>query len=485
MYKLIIVDDEPLFREKFSRVIDWESFGFHLSACLPDGRDAVRYIQENHVDVIFTDVQMTFLSGVDLAKYVCENYPAVKVVLNTGHSVFEYARRAVEYGVFKYLLKPTKRAAVEECLRELKTALDKICAPPVDGYVHSLLKRQALFDIVSGVLTGGAIARRLEKIGFPLDVDATPCVCFRLNFPERREVAENDWNYTKNDLYTAVESIAADSLRPYYEVYPINYIDGAIEFSAVYACGKKSFERLLENFAANAREILGFEIVCERVRYFSSVKQTSEFSERDLGKLKNFFISCVNDGDDEAAERAASLILETVKSMPAAATKVEIADLFHTVNKISGKTSETRLPEVREILEYSDGDYLRLCERVLSAPPKLRRENIANYKYGVVAKAKEYIAEKYREDISLENVANYVYLNKVYFCRLFKQVVGESFNDYLTLVRMQKAIELLRDSRNRVHEVCELVGYKSPRHFYKLFKRHTGCTPSEYRNHHF
>lgn len=96
--------------------------------------------------------------------------------------------------------------------------------------------------------------------------------------------------------------------------------------------------------------------------------------------------------------------------------------------------------------------------------------------------AKAYIEQYYSEDISLDDVAAHVSMNPTYFSRFFKQKTGEHFIAYLCRVRIEKAAELLRDPGYKVYEICDHVGYQSKQHFYKLFKKHMGKTPSEYRN---
>lgn len=96
--------------------------------------------------------------------------------------------------------------------------------------------------------------------------------------------------------------------------------------------------------------------------------------------------------------------------------------------------------------------------------------------------AKAFIEQYYGEDISLDDVAAHVSMNPTYFSRFFRQKTNEHFITYLCRVRMEKAAELLRDPGYKVYEICDHVGYQSKQHFYKLFKKHTGKTPSEYRN---
>ena len=98
----------------------------------------------------------------------------------------------------------------------------------------------------------------------------------------------------------------------------------------------------------------------------------------------------------------------------------------------------------------------------------------------IIEKAKEYIAEHYADNISLYDVANYVFLNASYLSRLFKQYTGENFRDYLISIRITKAAELIKQNKYKIYEISELCGYKNPKYFAQQFKQVTGLSPTEY-----
>lgn len=98
-----------------------------------------------------------------------------------------------------------------------------------------------------------------------------------------------------------------------------------------------------------------------------------------------------------------------------------------------------------------------------------------------ITRAKEYICKNYNKDITLTEIADYVYLTPYYFSKLFKSKTGEKFIDYLNRVRIEKSKELLLISEMKVADIYKKVGYNSKNHFYKMFKLFCGITPQEYR----
>ncbi|WP_307604927.1 helix-turn-helix transcriptional regulator [Paenibacillus sp. V4I9] len=98
----------------------------------------------------------------------------------------------------------------------------------------------------------------------------------------------------------------------------------------------------------------------------------------------------------------------------------------------------------------------------------------------IVEAAQKYILSNYHRDLSLEEVANHVFLNHIYFSRIFKQALGINYIDYLTQLRIQKAIELLESRQYKIHEITEKVGYLNSKYFTRLFKQTTGVSPKDY-----
>lgn len=84
------------------------------------------------------------------------------------------------------------------------------------------------------------------------------------------------------------------------------------------------------------------------------------------------------------------------------------------------------------------------------------------------------------KDITVEVVANELYISTSHLMHLFKAEVGKTFNDCLIEIRIEKAKELLRNSNYKIYEVCKMVGYSDSKYFSQIFKRVVGVSPSEY-----
>ena len=123
IFYLMIVDDETTIRKGLTQVVNWEAIDCIIQDTASDGLEAIEKLKENPVDIIITDIRMPESDGLDLAKYVMEHYPEIKVIILTGYADFEYAKTAIKYNVSDFLLKPI---SIEQVVASVQSAQKKI-----------------------------------------------------------------------------------------------------------------------------------------------------------------------------------------------------------------------------------------------------------------------------------------------------------------------------------------------------------------------
>lgn len=195
LHSLLIVDDERVIREGLATLVRWEDLGFSVRGVLSDGREALAFIEEQQVDAILTDIKMTFVSGLDLARRVREHSPATRVVLLSGHREFELAQQALTAGVYDYLLKPLDLAQLRRVFGALATTLqdEKIsrAAETQARYARDRDRMTLLQQFYERVLSGGRarsteIAERYRRLGYVRSLTRRP-VCIVWITVARRE----------------------------------------------------------------------------------------------------------------------------------------------------------------------------------------------------------------------------------------------------------------------------------------------------------
>jgi Response regulator containing CheY-like receiver domain and AraC-type DNA-binding domain len=508
-YKMIIVDDEDVIRRGLAKMIDWNSLGFDVIAVLEDGDYAMKFIDEKQVDVVLSDIKMTNVSGLELAKYIFEKKPNIRVVLISGYKEFEFARQAIDYNVFKYLLKPTRIEEVKQIFRDLKFQLD------MDIEQKEQMKNQLFSDISMGTLKDeDEIKRRIRLSGLDIDVYSSKCCIIDSYLPGYDCYLNESWEYGKDNFYTAICNFLRTDENDIYYI-PLFILDDEIKVMAIARSntGMDSFRLDLENHFQNVQDgmkaIFGLDlsigsfIECENmlkaIRDGICLKtanrprnlkgyENSCICHDGLLEQKKLFISYIDAGNFDAVSSLFKTIIKEMGQTEIKYVHEFIIDLFAKIgNKLSevgvdiyvvtkgGFNYDTilKLKDIHDVLSWGLGilgEIVRYLERY--------RETIQK---SSILKAKQYINENYSKDICLNDIADYVYLSPLYLSRLFKQQTGENFIDYLIRVRMEKSMELLRSSKYKVYEVGSLAGYKSIRHFSRLFKQYTGFTPAEYR----
>jgi Response regulator containing CheY-like receiver domain and AraC-type DNA-binding domain len=125
VYNLLITDDESEIRNGLSNYFPWHEFGYQVVGQACDGEEALAFISEKPVDVLLCDIRMPSLSGIEVAERLFRQRSDVKVVLLSGFREFEYAQSAVQYGVKRYLTKPTKYTEIAEVFEQLRNELDR------------------------------------------------------------------------------------------------------------------------------------------------------------------------------------------------------------------------------------------------------------------------------------------------------------------------------------------------------------------------
>ena len=124
-YTLMIADDDAMIRKGLSCLIPWEELGFRLSGVFADGKTLLEHLRAGAADAVLTDIRMHEITGLDVARYVCEQHLPTRVVILSGYQEFEYAQQAIRYGVQEYLLKPIAVDTLTDTFMRIRRELDQ------------------------------------------------------------------------------------------------------------------------------------------------------------------------------------------------------------------------------------------------------------------------------------------------------------------------------------------------------------------------
>lgn len=519
MYQLIIVDDEAVIRKGLRDYIDWKSMGFRVADTFEDGKEALEYLDSHKVDVVVTDIEMAEVSGLELAKQISQSGRGTKVIIISGYKEFEYARKAVEYGVENYLLKPIRMEEVTEIFGKIAENLDAANAKEEEklrteqGFTELLPEFREQF--FAGLLVGGSrsiesIRRRRKVLGIEIE-EERPFVLADMRLEEKE--ASFSSRYEGENYYNLIRNICGGEQ------------DGIISFpvclseDVIKVILTTRTEETPEQFGARARRQI--EEKCEaaysllKIRFYAEIERvfpditgitkyrctlvgprtevkdsSSALSAEEYERLMQQYkvlMGTINDGDFEELDRMVDTIFRECRGIPMAQMQKLCIDLF---SMLSGRlvrmgidiwTVWNQKLNYQEFTSVQDLRWLKeRTKELLHEGLRMVKEkqNISSRHF--VEDSIKYMKKHYAEEISLEIVANKFFLNQTYFSRLFKQYTGTTFTNYLIELRMEKAKELLHQGKYKVYQVSQMVGYRSEKYFFRIFKQYAGCSPTEY-----
>lgn len=528
LYNILLVDDETDVLEAMKKKIDWEALGFCLAGTAENGQEALEMAEQLHVDVVMTDIKMPYMDGLTLCKKLKENYRNIKVVIYSGFDDFEFAREAVHLEAEEYLLKPISSKDMENVFGKIKKKLDeefnqhRNVNKLYEYYRKSLpaMQEQFVMGVLEGKITGERLKNMMEM--YELDLNAPYYVV--VNLYAEAAVKEQS-EKTAQLLNFSLRDMAEEYLKEKMSFYCINYLDEVIfifmlqedkeienvlyhvdqickmgsrvlDVQVTGAVGQpcNSLDTLLSSYqeaktAMEYRTILGGS----QVLYIKDIEPNPQdsvaFMEYDFQNL----VRAVKIGDRKETDEAIQSFMDSLRNGCITPNQYQLIcmELSTELMKI-GRSYKLRTKQIfgagehipwQELYKHLSVDELEswLREICNNLRHTLRHER-SDSTIRLTEQAKAYIGEHYKEnDLSAETLCHQLNVSAAYFSTIFKKEVGLSFVAYLTKIRLEHAVELLRTTEDKTYVIAEAVGYTESNYFSYVFKKQYGISPSKYR----
>lgn len=532
MYKLLLVDDEVLVREAIAENIHWNELGYELLSVCENGKEAIEYIKKNKVDVVITDICMPFIDGIDLSKYIYENHLPINVIIFSGYNEFEYAKKAIKYGVSEYLSKPVTAYELSEILGNLKKNLDKKreVEAEFDKLNKSYFKNRILIQskIIEKLIMGNEIEeesrKEIEEYGLQMDYLEYRVAIVEIDIYSDLYNANED-KIKKGEMKSFVIYNISDEIIKKYNAGEVCKGDNNKGLILLWTNHSREFEDKINLIFKEIQEevfkVLKLTItisVGEIVYSLSDLHKSYKDAEQlllyrylwdenqifDREKLKNKLNGSVNLdnvidkvilgiklNEKKQIEEKIIEIQELLKNAYIRKNKIclylfeivsQACDLLRTYNLtddfIYRKKEEviTRITESRSLREAM----LILKEFCyMSCDEMYKQRDSDGNKQAMLAL--DYIEKHYGDfDLNLNVICSYVCVSISHFSTIFKNYTGDTFMEVLMRTRMQKAKELLENTSLKNYEISEKVGFRDPHYFSIAFKKATGKSPKEY-----
>ena len=501
MFRLIIADDEIRIREGFTRIVNWEELGFRVVGCYADGSQVLEHLEREHADVVLTDIKMKQVGGLEVAQVIHDQYPNTVCVLVSAHQEFDFAHAAIAAGVKEYLFKPTRLADIRRVFSSIAQQLEReseLMEKAAQAHrkyeeMNQLWRSQYLYDLYMGALRKSDMADAQAAHYYPDYHKHGVLLCF-LHY-----AASDPQEETRDVLRRLFQGSVAGL-----EYDPVSINSSGLAVMAIFDANQdemeKQFQEQIADLAAQAKETSGIEMTISEFRRYNSLQHFIDRPRFRIGQApqklepdsvaSQAFLSwqrlLLSYLTSRSPDQARALVYEIVERLKPYTLDMQRSILIDTAARIQTRLVDLQLaPHTmpRYDLLMSAAEPQQLAAWLESTIEQWMQSMPAtNTPQQVISQIKSYIMEHYADQLSLDVVAEHVFLSPVYVSRLFKQETGDNFTDFITRVRIDKARELLRHADILVCDVGQRVGYPNPRYFYRVFKHMTGDTPSGYRS---
>ena len=455
MYRILLVDDEILVRDAIKENIDWKSLDCELVGDCENGKQASEFVKEHPVDIVLTDILMPYMDGMELSKFLHDNYPDVVIVIFSGFGEFEYAKKAIQYGVSEYLLKPVTAMELTGVINKMKEKVDQLRR---EKNKMNKLTYNISDEIVTREEAGFAYQEGNNRVGILFQEK------WSRNFTEKtREICREIQDKTKEVMgFDVSMGIGKWVKKPEELVQSHNMAQDTLQYR--YLLGGNLLIDMEEKHPVQ-------EISIDEP--LSVLKEALKTGQEDLVFQTLVSIEDLIRNALMQKSRACMYLQQVIRTMDNACEDVS-ADM----EQIRGGRDEL-------ICEITDQKFFgEACEvvarhtkrviSILSAMNTSSSERQARL-------AIDYIQKNYMvPDLSLNSICSYLNISTSYFSTIFKEETGETFTEVLIRTRMEKAKELLENTTMKNYEIAEKVGFSDPHYFGISFKKMTGCTPTEY-----
>jgi two-component system response regulator YesN len=525
--KVMIVDDEEIARNFLRICIDWNEIGMDVICEASGGSEAIELIEKFNPDIIFTDIHMQFMDGLELSKIISETYPHIRIVILTAYKEFDYARKGIEIGVSDFLLKPINKLEVLKISLNIKEEIEaekkhwnefnQIKKQLDDNYEY--MREKFLIEMLGNSTNIDNLEEKMNYFYHGIipsfyqvalietshsdnvkDIDEEKRLLLGL---ESIESVKKYFEETKNvyvlfdnsrriiiltnnpeiDLVMCIEQLKAiivNRIKCYVSIGVGNCYNECCFMSKTY---KEALDALKYSIVLGRNHVTCFN---DEMRLNG---QCIDFREEEFREIS----FCVKAGlDGKAISILENAFSKIVNSKNITIEQVRVMSI-NIISAILGAVSEMGVTYgdvyVEKELPYNKifeidtlinmEEYLKNLILLTTSSVKIIRNKKSKK---VIDNIIDYVKANFSDyNLSLSYIASKFYVNASYLSRIFKQETGQSFTEYILRLRMEKAIVFLRETELKAYQVAEAVGIKDPYYFSNCFKKFTGLSVNEYK----
>ena len=533
MYKILLVDDEILVRDAIRENIDWRKLDCELIGDCENGKQAVEFVKTHEVDIVLTDILMPYMDGMELSHFLHDNYPDILIVIFSGFGEFEYAKKAIQYNVSEYMLKPVTAMELTKVIENMKEKLDSrkkeqrkmesLTQVSQDYHKNAnVIRSKALDCLVKCTRDVQVSLDELERMGITFQAASYRVAVFDID--TYSDMYQMDMDKQQESALMAFVLFNVGDEIVVQEKAGVVYQEGNNRVCIIFAGNRtkefsESIHRICHEIQKKVKEVIGLEtsigigswvrspyelIYSYRLaakaidyRYLLGGNLLFDMEEKKtdnsifLMKDLETLTEAIKSGDRRLMEKTLGQIETEIKS--ALVEKSYACIYLQQVIRAIGNTCQSFSEEPEKIIAQREALLKAVTEQRMFSQAAALVEKYAQEVFDALQElnsssgqrqgmlAMDYIQKNYMDPcLSLNSICSYLNISTSYFSTIFKEMTGETFIEVLTRVRMEKAKELLENTTMKNYEIAEKVGFSDPHYFGISFKKITGKTPTEY-----
>lgn len=529
MIKVLIADDELKVCQLINFLVDWQAMGMKVVAIVHNGVDAINAIKEHRPNIVITDIRMPGCDGLEMIEQANQLEPDLEYIIISGYRQFDYAKKAISYGVSNYLLKPIDK-------NELILSLEKVRAHYLEKTEQltkdEKLKMFELSDVERSrneLFSDIVLQNKLPRENINIDyLNQTYQYHFEQGFFQNAMIKIDGVHEHPDNRYLEekISQILSQQIKNCYDwecSFEGNICYLILNYSEKQEPVRLMIHRILEEISQQQEVFRGLQVtiglgkadhdpfaVADRFKVAKWAvaqrlilgtnkiiegenRSTNDFVETNIFANFNKELSEAIDLQDTDRIQLSIQHLEQDLMIRKETTGYEILQMTkEAMNLFMFTIRNSQFPmdslkslfekfnkeinnygSAHEVFQYLEETITSTFEQVILEKQQLDSKPIRE--------AKKYISDHFSEPISLELVSEKAGFNTAYFSSMFKKETGMTFTEYLLSKRMEKAKELLKNTKNSVADICESVGYSDVKYFSKNFAKYTSLKPNEYR----
>ncbi|UJF36110.1 response regulator transcription factor [Paenibacillus hexagrammi] len=533
MYSLMLVDDEAGVRNSIKAKIDWRAAGYTIDAEASSGLEAMQLLSEGRQpDVMMTDIRMPQMNGIELIKACKEKYPHMRIIVLSGYSDYEYMKAAIQYGVKDYLLKPVIRSELTALLQKLADELEADRARErqqdqeelKNHQLFQMMQEQVIWQLVKDEwFSLPVVQERLQQVQLDFlseEQVKAQFVTVEMRIPQGRL---DDGSQRKDLLYLALLLLCRETAEKKGHVYPFYDVShpAMVHFLIPIEEESNRNQGFVDSFVHDIKRNIRSYLRVDSVSGIGEpIKGLKQFKHGYASSMLAWSLSTVKSGKTDERHHMSQLanafspeaerkLMQSIENLDMHSFTKQVHELFSDHHDTPmfvftfvmlrlilmfsaiAKKFELGDPSLQTYLwncQMSVRDY-QSREQVMEQLHDMARlvmEQVKKTRFSsgqqMTEAIRKYVDENFCYELTLSSLADMFHLNETYLSGLFKQQAGATFSDYVTRLRLQKAVELLKENELKLTDIATLVGYSSSSYFSTAFKKWYGKGPKEYRD---